>query len=107
MVRDDTGTGCRTKRTTRGGSERARSGRCAHGGRYETVVQGMELPHVGPVREAEVRNPLTVTSHNGGKGAGMGDKGGKKDKEKSKQQQVKKQKQKDQRKQEKNRPRTP
>jgi hypothetical protein len=46
-------------------------------------------------------------SHNGGKGAGMGDKGGKKDKEKGKQQQVKKQKQEEQRKQDKNRPRTP
>jgi hypothetical protein len=53
------------------------------------------------------RRARTVTSPNGGKGAGMGDKGGKKDKEKGKQQQVKKQKQKDQRKQEKNRPRTP
>ena len=45
--------------------------------------------------------------HNGEKGAGMGDKGGKKDKEKGKQQQVKKQQQEEQRKQEKNRPRTP
>jgi hypothetical protein len=41
------------------------------------------------------------------KGAGMGDKGGKKDKEKGKQQQVKKQKQEQQLKQNKNRPRTP
>ena len=52
-------------------------------------------------------NSLTVTSHNGDKGAGMGDKGGKKDKEKGKQQQLKKQKQEEQRKQDKNRPRTP
>jgi hypothetical protein len=50
---------------------------------------------------------LALTSHNGGKGARMGDKGGKKDKEKGKQQQVKKQKQEEQLKQNKNRPRTP
>jgi hypothetical protein len=41
------------------------------------------------------------------KGAGMGDKGGKKDKEKNKQQQVTKQKQEEQQKQDKARPRTP
>jgi hypothetical protein len=41
------------------------------------------------------------------KGAGMGDKGGKKDKEKSKQQQVTKHKQQEQKKQDKARPRTP
>jgi hypothetical protein len=52
-------------------------------------------------------NSLAVTSHDGCKGAGMGDKGGKKDKEKIKQQQVKKQKQEEQRKQDKARPRTP
>ena len=40
------------------------------------------------------------------KGAGMGDKGGKKDKEKNKQQQLTKQKQAEQKKQEKARPRT-
>ena len=54
-----------------------------------------------------IRRSLAVASHNGGKGAGMGDKGGKKDKEKSKQQQVNKQKQEEQLKQNKNRPRTP
>ena len=50
---------------------------------------------------------LAVTRHNGEKGGGMGDKGGKKDKEKGKQQQLKKQKQEEQRKQDKNHPRTP
>jgi hypothetical protein len=52
-------------------------------------------------------NSLAVTSHNGSKGTGMGDKGGKKDKEKSKQQQLTKQKQEEQKKQDKARPRTP
>jgi hypothetical protein len=55
----------------------------------------------------ELVHSLAVKSHNGWKGAGMGDKGGKKDKEKIKQQQVKKQKQEDQKKQDKARPRTP
>jgi hypothetical protein len=41
------------------------------------------------------------------RGAGMGDKGGKKDKEKNKQQQVKKQKQEEQRRQDKAKPRNP
>jgi len=50
---------------------------------------------------------LAATSHNGWKGVGMGDKGGKKDKEKNKQQQVKKQKQEEQRRQDKAKPRTP
>ena len=54
-----------------------------------------------------IRRSFAVTSHNGGQGAGMGDKGGKKDKEKSKQQQVKKEKEEAQRKQDKARPRTP
>jgi hypothetical protein len=54
-----------------------------------------------------IRRSLAVTSHNGGQGAAMGDKGGKKDKEKSKQQQVKKEKEEAQRKQDKTRPRTP
>ncbi len=30
-----------------GNAERARSGGRAHGGRYEAVIQGMELPDVG------------------------------------------------------------
>jgi len=54
-----------------------------------------------------IRRSLAVTSHNGGKRAGMGDKGGKRDKEKGEQQQVKKQKQEEQLKQNKTRPRTP
>jgi mannose-6-phosphate isomerase-like protein (cupin superfamily) len=49
---------------------------------------------------------LTVTRRNGWKGAGMGDKGGKKDKEKNKQQQLTKQKQEAQNKQNKSRPKT-
>jgi len=48
-----------------------------------------------------------ATSHDGRKGAGMGDKGGKKDKEKNKQQQLTKQKQEEQKKQDKARPKTP
>jgi hypothetical protein len=55
----------------------------------------------------EIGSKESVTSHNGGQGAGMGDKGGKKDKEKRKQQQVTKEKQEAQRKQDKARPRTP
>jgi hypothetical protein len=54
--------------------------------------------------------PITLTHHYEPywlKGAGMGDKGGKKDKEKSKQQQAAKQKQQEQKKQDKARPRTP
>jgi hypothetical protein len=50
---------------------------------------------------------LAVTRHDGGKGAGMGDKGGKKDKDKNKQQQLTKQKQEEQKKQDKARPKTP
>ena len=45
--------------------------------------------------------------HDGWKGAGMGDKGGKKDKDKNKQQQLRKQKEEEQRKQDKARPKTP
>jgi hypothetical protein len=57
---------------------------------------------------AEVdQHSLAGTSHDGCKGGGMGDKGGKKDKEKNKQQQLMKQKQEEQKKQDKARPKTP
>jgi hypothetical protein len=62
-----------------------------------TFLFGMLL-----TRTVRVRSNL-----NSVKGAGMGDKGGKKDKEKSKQQQVKEEKEEAQRKQDKARPRTP
>ena len=55
------------------------------------------------------RGRLTLTRRDGSaeKGAGMGDKGGKKDKEKNKQQQLTKQKQEEQKKQNKARPKAP
>ena len=56
---------------------------------------------------AELVRSRVVRGHRWLKGAGMGDKGGKKDKEKNKQQQIKKQKQEEQKKQDKARPRTP
>jgi hypothetical protein len=54
-----------------------------------------------------LNDSIAFTSHIGGTGASMGDKGGKKDKEKAKQQQVKKQREEEQRKQDKARARTP
>jgi hypothetical protein len=47
------------------------------------------------------RAVIQTSSHNAEKGAGMGDKGGKKDKEKNKQQQLTKQKQEEQKKHDK------
>jgi hypothetical protein len=73
---------------------------------YPSLGQVLDQNSINQPLSVESQS-LAVMSHDGWKGAGMGDKGGKKDKEKNKQQQLTKQKQEEQKKQDKARPKTP